>query len=75
MFHTSRWEHDYTGGSWKDPVLDKLADKRVAIVGTGATSVQAMPYIGKYAKQLYVIQRTPSTDAASPMPPPKKCGQ
>lgn len=69
MFHTSRWEHDYTGGSWKDPVLDKLADKRVAIVGTGATSVQAVPYIGKYAKQLYVLQRTPSNIDERPNPP------
>jgi cyclohexanone monooxygenase len=60
MFHTSRWEHDYTGGSWTQPVLDKLKDKRVAIVGTGATSVQAVPTLGKYAKQLYVLQRTPS---------------
>ncbi len=59
-FHTSRWDYDYTGGEWGDPVLDKLADKRVAILGTGATSVQAVPYLGQYAKQLYVLQRTPS---------------
>jgi cation diffusion facilitator CzcD-associated flavoprotein CzcO len=61
MFHTARWEYDYSGGSQKNPVLDKLADKRVAIVGTGATALQAIPNIGKYAKQLYVLQRTPST--------------
>jgi cation diffusion facilitator CzcD-associated flavoprotein CzcO len=61
MFHTSRWEYEYTGGSNADPVLDKLADKRVAIVGTGASAIQATPYLGKYAKQLYVLQRTPST--------------
>lgn len=60
MFHTSRWEHDFTGGTWDNPDLEKLKDKRVAIVGTGATSVQAVPYLGKYAKQLYVLQRTPS---------------
>jgi cyclohexanone monooxygenase len=60
MFHTARWDHDYTGGSWRNPELTKLADKRVAIVGTGATSVQAVPYLAKYAKQLYVLQRTPS---------------
>jgi len=59
-FHTSRWDYDYTGGEWGNPVLDKLADKRVAILGTGATSVQAVPYLGQYAKQLYVLQRTPS---------------
>ena len=61
MFHTARWEYDYTGGDWKNQVLDKLVDKRVAIVGTGATAIQAIPHLGKYAKQLYVLQRTPST--------------
>ena len=60
MFHTARWDYDYTGGSEKDPVLSKLADKRVAIVGTGATAIQLVPFLGKYAKQFYVLQRTPS---------------
>ncbi|MBW8752938.1 MAG: NAD(P)/FAD-dependent oxidoreductase [Sphingomonadales bacterium] len=58
--HTSRWDYDYTGGEWGNPELTNLADKRVAILGTGATSIQAVPYLGKYAKQLYVLQRTPS---------------
>jgi cation diffusion facilitator CzcD-associated flavoprotein CzcO len=61
MFHTARWDYSYTGGSHRNTVLDKLGDKRVAIVGTGATAAQAIPFLGKYAKQLYVIQRTPST--------------
>jgi len=61
MFHTARWEYDYTGGSCEKPVLDKLANKRVAIVGTGATAIQAIPHLGRYAKQLYVLQRTPPT--------------
>jgi cyclohexanone monooxygenase len=61
IFHTARWDYEYTGGDWKNPVLDKLADKRVAIVGTGATAIQAIPYLGRYAKQVYVLQRTPST--------------
>lgn len=60
MFHTARWDYDYTGGSQRDPVLDKLADKKVAIVGTGATAIQLVPYLGKYAKEFYVLQRTPS---------------
>jgi cation diffusion facilitator CzcD-associated flavoprotein CzcO len=60
-FHTARWDYEYTGGDRKNPVLNKLADKRVAIVGTGATAIQAVPYLAKYAKQLYVIQRTPSS--------------
>ena len=38
-FHTSRWDYDYTGGPPRWP--DKLADKRVAIIGTGATPSSA----------------------------------
>jgi cation diffusion facilitator CzcD-associated flavoprotein CzcO len=69
IFHTARWDYNYTGGSYGSPVLDKLADKRVAILGTGATSIQAVPHLGKYAKQLYVIQRTPSSVDERPNPP------
>jgi cation diffusion facilitator CzcD-associated flavoprotein CzcO len=61
MFHTARWDYSYTGGSNKNPVLSKLTDKRVAIIGTGASAVQAIPFLGRYAKQLYVLQRTPSS--------------
>jgi len=61
LFHTSRWDYEYSGGSSTQPTLSNLADKRVAIVGTGATGVQAIPFLGRYAKHLYVIQRTPST--------------
>lgn len=69
LFHTARWDYDYTGGEWRNPVLSKLADKRVAIVGTGATAIQAIPYLAKHAKQLYVIQRTPSSVDERPNPP------
>jgi cation diffusion facilitator CzcD-associated flavoprotein CzcO len=69
IFHTSRWDYGYTGGSYGNPVLDKLTDKRVAIVGTGATAIQAVPPLGRDAKQLYVIQRTPSTIDERPNPP------
>jgi cation diffusion facilitator CzcD-associated flavoprotein CzcO len=69
MFHTARWDFDYTGGSYQAPVLDRLADKRVAIIGTGATAIQAVPYLGRYAKQLYVVQRTPSSVDERPNPP------
>lgn len=58
MLHTARWRYDETGGSPANPVLDKLADKKVAIVGTGATAIQVIPELAKYAKELYVIQRT-----------------
>lgn len=69
VFHSARWDYSYTGGSWENPVLDKLADKRVAIVGTGATAIQAVPYLGKYAKELYVLQRTPPSVDSRPNPP------
>ncbi|ATB41863.1 monooxygenase [Cystobacter fuscus] len=58
-FHTSRWDYAYTGGS-PTSSMTRLADKRVGIIGTGATSVQAIPQLGASAKQLYVFQRTPS---------------
>lgn len=60
-FHTSRWDYDYTGGDPEGAPLDGLADKRVAIIGTGATSVQAVPHLARAAKRLYVVQRTPSS--------------
>lgn len=59
-FHTARWDYAYTGGD-STGGLHKLADKRVALVGTGATGVQVVPFLGEYAKHLYVFQRTPST--------------
>ena len=60
VFHSARWDYDYTGGD-ANGGLDKLADKRVALVGTGATGVQLVPHLGRDAKQLYVFQRTPSS--------------
>ncbi len=59
-FHTSRWDYDYTGGDHSGG-LTKLADKRVALIGTGATAIQCVPFVGEYAKALYVFQRTPSS--------------
>ena len=60
-FHTSRWDYAYTGGDPAGAPLDKLADKRVAIIGTGATAVQVVPHLAGASKQLYVVQRTPSS--------------
>ena len=53
-YHTGEWPHegvDFTG-------------KRVAIIGTGATSVQVTPEIAAQAAQVYVFQRTPNYDIA-----------
>jgi cation diffusion facilitator CzcD-associated flavoprotein CzcO len=49
-YHTARWPHtpvDFTG-------------KRVGIIGTGATAIQAIPEIAKQAQQLTVFQRRPN---------------
>jgi cyclohexanone monooxygenase len=59
-FHSSRWDYEYTGGD-STGGLDKLGDKRVALVGTGASGIQIVPFLGRYAKHLYVFQRTPSS--------------
>jgi cation diffusion facilitator CzcD-associated flavoprotein CzcO len=69
LFHSARWDYDYTGGGYGDTKLDRLADKRVAIIGTGATAIQAVPHLAKYAKHLYVVQRTPSSVDERPNPP------
>lgn len=59
-FHTSRWDYGYTGGD-ESGNLYKLADKKVGIIGTGATAIQCVPHLGEHAQHLYVFQRTPSS--------------
>ncbi|MCC4232260.1 NAD(P)/FAD-dependent oxidoreductase [Sphingobium soli] len=59
-FHTSRWDYEYTGGD-SSGGLSRLAGKRVAIIGTGATAIQCIPHLAQSAGHLYVVQRTPST--------------
>ena len=59
--HTGRWKYDITGGSPTDPSLPGLENKRVGIIGTGATGVQCTTELAKWAKHLYVFQRTPSS--------------
>jgi len=49
-FHTSRWDYNVD-----------LKGKRVGIIGTGATAVQAIPELAKIVGELYVFQRTPSS--------------
>jgi cation diffusion facilitator CzcD-associated flavoprotein CzcO len=60
-FHTSRWDYAYTGGDPAGAPMDRLADKRVAIIGTGATSVQCVPHLASSCRELFVFQRTPSS--------------
>jgi cation diffusion facilitator CzcD-associated flavoprotein CzcO len=59
-FHTSRWDYSFTGGGPEEP-MDKLHDKVVGIIGTGATAIQAVPKLAEAAKHLFVFQRTPSS--------------
>ena len=49
IFHSTMW-----------PKGIDLKGKRVAIVGTGATSVQIIPKIAEKVGELYVFQRTPA---------------
>lgn len=60
-FHTSRWDYEYTGGNPAGGLMTGLADKRVGIIGTGATSVQCIPHLSAAAGELFVFQRTPSS--------------
>ncbi|KAI0385746.1 FAD/NAD(P)-binding domain-containing protein [Hypomontagnella monticulosa] len=62
VFHTSLWNYDVTGGTSEEafPVMSKLKDKRVGIIGTGATAIQVVPCVAQYAKEVYVFQRTPA---------------
>lgn len=58
-FHTARWDYDYTGGAPGQP-LTRLRDQRVALVGTGASGLQALPALAEAAAHVHVFQRTPS---------------
>lgn len=46
--HSARWDHSYD-----------FKDKRVAVIGTGASAVQIIPELVKEVKSLKVFQRTP----------------
>ncbi len=47
IFHSARWNHDVD-----------LRGKRVAVIGTGASSIQIVPEVAKVAGHLDVYQRT-----------------
>ncbi len=48
MFHSAQWNHDYD-----------LTGKRVAVIGTGASSIQFVPKIQPQVSHLSLFQRTP----------------
>ncbi len=54
-FHSARWQHDVD-----------LAGKRVAVIGTGASSAQLIPVVADQAEQLVIFQRTPNWFAPTP---------
>lgn len=47
-FHSARWNHDFD-----------LTDRKVAVVGTGASAIQFVPQIAPRVAQLSLFQRTP----------------
>ena len=50
VWHTGEWPHDAVS----------LEGRRVAVVGTGSSGIQAVPVIARTARDLTVFQRTPS---------------
>jgi cyclohexanone monooxygenase len=60
IFHSSRWDYAYTGGDAAGG-MERLRDKRVGIIGTGATAIQCVPFLAESAGELLVFQRTPSS--------------
>jgi cation diffusion facilitator CzcD-associated flavoprotein CzcO len=59
IFHTSRWDYEYTGGDATGGMTG-LRDKRVGVIGTGATALQCVPLVAQSAAELFIFQRTPS---------------
>lgn len=48
LFHSAQWDHDVD-----------LTDKRVAVIGTGASAIQLVPEIVNRVSELHLYQRTP----------------
>ena len=49
-YHTGQWPHE--------PV--DLKGKRIGIIGTGSSAIQAIPHLAEQAAELVVFQRTPN---------------
>ncbi|KKY33685.1 putative pyridine nucleotide-disulfide oxidoreductase-like protein [Diaporthe ampelina] len=61
MFHAARWNYNITGGSPAEQRLTRLRGKKVGILGTGPTAIQAIPKLAEASDELYVFQRTPAS--------------
>jgi len=48
QFHTNQWQHDFD-----------YTNKKVAVIGSGASAIQVIPAIADDVKELHVFQRTP----------------
>jgi cation diffusion facilitator CzcD-associated flavoprotein CzcO len=48
MFHSARWDHEHS-----------LSGERVAVIGTGASSIQFLPHIQPEVSRVHLFQRTP----------------
>jgi cation diffusion facilitator CzcD-associated flavoprotein CzcO len=48
-FHSAAWDHSFD-----------LTNKRVAVIGTGASAIQIIPAIQPKVRRLFVFQRTPA---------------
>ena len=55
-FHSAKWEHEHD-----------LTNKRIAVIGTGASAFQFVPEIAKQAGEVFVFQRTPNWIAIEPV--------
>jgi len=62
VFHSARWDYQYTGGN-SEGGMTRLGDQRIGVIGTGATAIQVVPKLAEHAKQVVVVQRTPSSVA------------
>ena len=69
LFHTARWDYDYTGGGWRSRNSPACRTRRWPYSAPVPRAIQAIPHLARHAKQLYVIQRTPSTVDVRPNPP------
>jgi 4-hydroxyacetophenone monooxygenase len=63
LIHTAQWDHS----------LD-FSDKRIVVLGTGASAFQAIPKLAETARHVTVVQRTPpwmlpAADYQSDIPP------